>query len=400
MRRIVVLSGAIGSRKTTLAKSLERRYGALVLRTRDLIGELDPAAVRDRAHLQAAGERLDQETRGTWLADQLKRRELPVDGLVVIDAARILEQIEAIRDAFGRIVTHVHLTAPVSVRAGRYQERDRSSGEFETYQEATANATEQQVEQLADHCDVLIDTALCTDEDVLVLAAARIGLYQTKAGACVDVVVGGEYGSEGKGNIASYLAPEYQYLVRVGGPNAGHKVVSPSFTFHALPSGTLHAPEAKVLIGPGATLRLDVLDHEVKGCGIEPGRLFIDPLAAVIEDSDIVTEKELMAAIGSAGQGGGYAAARRLMRGTLGGPIRFAHQIEELKPFIRPIVEVLETAYGEGARIMLEGTQGAGLSLFHGRYPVRDIERYDGERNDGRSGHTAVPHSPNRHGLP
>ena len=40
----------------------------------------------------------------------------------------------------------------------------------------------------------------------------------------VDVLVGGQYGSEGKGNILGHIAPEYDLFVRVGGPNAGHQV--------------------------------------------------------------------------------------------------------------------------------------------------------------------------------
>lgn len=369
MRRIVLLSGPIGSKKTTLAKGLRRRYGATVVRTRDLIAELVPGVKDDRTLLQPAGEKLDRETDGRWLADALARMSLPKDGLLVVDAVRILLQIDAIRDRFGRIVTHIHLTAPKEVRAERYMDRDRRIGEYGSYEEASENETERRVGELAEQCDALIDTSSCTDEDVLVLAAARIGLYQTMAGACVDVVVGGEYGSEGKGNIASYLAPEYQYLVRVGGPNAGHKVISPDFTFHSLPSGTRHAPKAKLLIGPGATLRLDVLADEIRGCNITQGRLFIDPQAAIIEKSDIEFEAELTKSIGSTGQGGGYAAARRLMRGRIGGPVRLAGEVEELKPFIRPIVDLLEKAYDEGGRVLLEGTQGAGLSLFHGIYP-------------------------------
>jgi len=64
------------------------------------------------------------------------------------------------------------------------------------------------------------------------------------------------YGSEGKGNIAYYLAPEYDVLMRVGGPNAGHKVpTTPQpYTHRLLPSGTRANPSALLLIGPGATL--------------------------------------------------------------------------------------------------------------------------------------------------
>ena len=73
----------------------------------------------------------------------------------------------------------------------------------------------------------------------------------------VDVVVGGQYGREGKGQIAAYLAPEYDVLVRVGGPNAGHKVfeIDEPYTYHHLPSGTLRN-QGLIVIGPGATVNV------------------------------------------------------------------------------------------------------------------------------------------------
>ena len=90
----------------------------------------------------------------------------------------------------------------------------------------------------------------------MVKAASHLGLYGRESVRLVDVLVGGQYGSEGEGNISAYLAREYDILVRVGGPNAGHKVYAEPkpHTFHHLPSGCLSAPVAKILIGPGATI--------------------------------------------------------------------------------------------------------------------------------------------------
>lgn len=95
----------------------------------------------------------------------------------------------------------------------------------------------------------------------------------------VDVLVGGQYGSEGKGNIAFYLAPEYQVLMRVGGPNAGHKVPTDPepYTHRLLPSSTQANQSALILIGPGATLDLEVLLKEIAECSVEADRLRIDP---------------------------------------------------------------------------------------------------------------------------
>lgn len=70
------------------------------------------------------------------------------------------------------------------------------------------------------------------------------------------MLIGGQYGSEGKGNIVGHIAPEYDLLIRVGGPNAGHQVYAepaPEKYFH-LPSGTRRAPNAQLLLGPGAVI--------------------------------------------------------------------------------------------------------------------------------------------------
>jgi adenylosuccinate synthase len=79
-----------------------------------------------------------------------------------------------------------------------------------------------------------------------------------------------------------------------------------------------------------------------------------------------VGNEGLRRTIGSTAQGTGRAAIRRIQRGS--GTL-FAKDVRELKPFIRPAVAVLEEARIEKKKVMLEGTQGTGLSLFHGHYP-------------------------------
>ena len=127
-------------------------------------------------------------------------------------------------------------------------------------------------------------------------------------------MVGGEYGSEGKGHISSYLAPEYDVLVRVGGPNAGHKVFEDPepYTHHQLPSGT-RCSKARLVIGPGAVLSVPGLLKEIAECRVDASRLSIDPQAMIIEESDRKREaRTLVQTIGSTGQGVGYARFGRL----------------------------------------------------------------------------------------
>jgi adenylosuccinate synthase len=378
--RFVVLSGPVGAGKSTLAEALALRYDARRISTHELLQ--DSAEERDfdmpaeRRALQEYGDRLDQETDGRWVADvvaDLIAEDDVSPELVIVDSVRRLSQIDALRDVFPARVTHIHVHCPEDVLDQRYQERGNSSGllELPSYAAVLENDTERDIATLAGDADVSIDTNRCTPEDVHTRAAAALRLLPSRSEALVDVLIGGQYGSEGKGNIAYYLAGDYQVLMRVGGPNAGHTVpTTPPYTHHLLPSGTLANPNATLLIGPGATLEVTQLLMEIAECKVEVGRLFIDAQAMIIEGEDIAAEQGLVAGIGSTGRGGGAAAARRIM-GRHGGtpPVRLAGEIPELKPWIRPALEVLDDAYRRGHHVLLEGTQGTSLSLYHGSYP-------------------------------
>ena len=122
------------------------------------------------------------------------------------------------------------------------------------------------------------------------------------------------------------------------------------------------------MIGAGAVLYVPTLLQEIADCGIDASRLSIDPQAMIISDEDRELEKSLVQEIGSTGQGVGAAPARRIMqRGTP--PAKSAGEQADLKPFIRCTGEVLEEAFCSRKRVLLEGTQGTGLSLYHGQYP-------------------------------
>lgn len=372
-RRVVVLSGPVASGKSTLAQSLVDRFHFVRVRTHELIRTLKPEVPLERKPLQDAGEALDRDTGGTWLSRGLEARlAQEAEGVsVVVDSVRIKGQIDAVRDAYGPIVTHVHLTASVEDLAERYRTRRSDLGEFPSYDAVRADPTEAQVESLHSFADVVIDTVRSSPEDVFARVASRLRLYGAGVTQLVDIVVGGQYGSEGKGHIVSYLAPEYDVLVRVGGPNAGHTVyaVPDKEVFHHLPSGSTRAPNALLVIGPGAALWLPELQAEVTRHEIEAGRLKIDPQAILIEPIDREREAALRKAIASTAQGVGQAAVRKILRTDAQPPVRLARDEEALRPYIRPTAEVLDDAYAENRKILLEGTQGALLSIHHGSYP-------------------------------
>ena len=210
-RRIILLSGPVASGKTTLARSLSARFGMRVLKTRDwLKSELENRGRRGRADLQREGERLDQETNGAWVLKGLDRdlRARGTSESVVVDSVRIQKQIDAVRHAYGSAVTHIHMNAPASVLSQRYARRQQESADPDamTYEDVRRNNTEFLVDELQDVADVVVDSDRCTREDVLVRVASRLGLYGFTSSGYVDVIVGGQYGSEGKGQIAAFLS--------------------------------------------------------------------------------------------------------------------------------------------------------------------------------------------------
>ena len=378
-KQVVLLSGRIATGKTTLCEHLRQFDSVAFLKTKEVIRasalkRLGHAIEAERGALQNFGDRLDRETKGQWVRDELRRLLARLGAgepatTVVVDSVRILDQIKAIRESYGYAVLHIHLRASDAELARRYAKRRSELKEFKSYAELTKNDTEARVAELEKAADVVIDTELCRPRDVLVRAATHIGLYTREYGRTVDVIVGGQYGSEGKGHIASYLAREYDVLVRVGGPNAGHKVfMSPTpYIHHQLPSGTLRNTSARLVIAPGAVLNVDLLLKEMSECKVEVDRLFIDPQAMVITGQDIAREKGLVNRIGSTGQGVGMATARRIT--DRGKKTKLVGDVKELKKYVRETWEVLEEAYKDGSRILVEGTQGTGLSLYHGQYP-------------------------------
>jgi adenylosuccinate synthase len=370
-RVVVVLSGPVSAGKTTLATRLVNRFVAVHYKTSRLLEQRAEGHIElERTVMQEFGESLDRATNGAWVAQDLvpQINKLDAQAIVVIDAVRIAGQIDALRNGLPRQVVHVHLHASERELEKRYRRRPKTRfKEKASYAEVLDNPTEKQVPTLARDADVVIDTESNTEIDVEIRAAAYLGLNACDPGGLVDVIIGGQYGSERKGNIALAKCDEYDLLCRVGGPNAGHKVpLDESFTHRLLPSATTTS-EAPILIGPGAVLNLEVLFDEIRDCGVESGRLHIDPQAMIISKRDIRAEGALVSAIGSTGQGVGAATARRITE-RKGTPV-LAGQVSELGPFLASSYEVLSTAYARGDRILLEGTQGTGLSLYHGSYP-------------------------------
>jgi adenylosuccinate synthase len=382
MRQIVLISGRICTGKSGLAKRLSDEFGYCRIQTSDILKKVatERGLRNDRISLQELGDLLDIETNHRWVLDQVMRvaESIQADAPVVVDNIRTFQQLEHFRRARVGEVIHAHLYAQRQHLEKRYKKKndERPDEAATNYSEADLLKNMDDVKKFMMDADVRINTSRTDGRDTLVRVAARLGLYSAPHVRCVDVLIGGQYGSEGKGHVAAYLAKDYDILIRVGGPNAGHTVSSASgvFTYHQLPSGAKDT-DAKLLLGPGMTIYVPGLLKEIADCGVAPERLYIDPQAMIIEERDIAREKGIVDKIASTGRGSGAAAARRI-NGRGETSVRLARNIPELAayvgnahPYRGSTAIQLEQSFRRGEAILLEGTQGSGLSIFHGPYP-------------------------------
>ena len=229
------------------------------------------------------------------------------------------------------------------------------------------------------------------------------------------VVVGAQWGDEGKGKLVDVLAERADFVVRYqGGANAGHTVVigDKQFVLRQIPSGILHS-RVTCVIGNGVVLEPENLFHELdalhdRGIGTE-GRLFVSDRAHLVlpyhKLLDAASERSQK--LGTTGRGIGPAYEdkygrrgirvvdlRRLecARALLSDRVKRANQLldlmgsgerahldehvtllERLAPRLLPLAAdtglMVHRAVREGRRVLLEGAQGALLDVDHGTYP-------------------------------
>jgi adenylosuccinate synthase len=183
------------------------------------------------------------------------------------------------------------------------------------------------------------------------------------------VVVGGFFGDEGKGKIISYLAQKDkpEITVRGGvGPNAGHTFVlnGEVHKVRMLPSAIL-SKETRLMIGAGVVINPQILLSEISKYNVQD-RIFVDAQCGVIESSHIERDKgqELKGRIGTTGSGTGPANSDRALR-----TLHLAREVKELSLYVGDVSNSVNFALDRGEKVLVEGTQGTFLSLYHGTYP-------------------------------
>jgi adenylosuccinate synthase len=198
----------------------------------------------------------------------------------------------------------------------------------------------------------------------------------------VWVVVGGQYGSEGKGKISAIitLQEEIDLCIRCGGPNSGHSFQGRNgemVLLRQLPTGFVR-PQTRLLIPAGGLVDLDVLRSEIEALGLDASRVGIDRNAMVITPDDREQERRLALAerLSSTLCGVGSAVARRALRSDdvdLAASAATSHAW--LRPFLADVSAEANSAVDRGKKVLIEGTQGSGLSLYHSPYYPKTTSR-------------------------
>jgi adenylosuccinate synthase len=197
----------------------------------------------------------------------------------------------------------------------------------------------------------------------------------------VIAIVGMQYGSEGKGAVSELLGHTAQVAIRIGGPNAGHTIYyqDRKYAMRHIPCCWTN-PSCILLIGPAGIVSPEVLEQEIAqvetALGFPlAGRFFIHENVVTIEPRHIADEQDMDKTIGSTREGVGAATADRVMR-TAFHVSSNAHFIANEYPWMDKYIishekylDIVHGTYERGGTILLEGTQGHGLSLYHGPYP-------------------------------
>lgn len=187
----------------------------------------------------------------------------------------------------------------------------------------------------------------------------------------VSIIVGGQFGSEGKGKVAYWFANQINAaaVVRVGGINSGHTVVDSNgmcHIFRVLPTATIDNNK-KYILPAGSYIDLDILAQEIRRSGVDQKNILIDPNAVIISQLHIINERscESLLKIGSTLSGTGSAVSMRVNRNT---DITFAKDIPSISSFICDTSKYMRNILDNGEEIVIEGTQGFGLSNLHTPY--------------------------------
>jgi adenylosuccinate synthase len=182
------------------------------------------------------------------------------------------------------------------------------------------------------------------------------------------VITGAFWGDEGKGKIISYIAlkDKLDVCLRTGSVNAAHTVwyQGNRYALHMVPAAFVYE-KCRLLIGAGSNVHVAKFLEEVEATNVK-NRIGIDHQASIIEEKHSIQDKTSahLKGLGTTGWGIGPAIEERVRRTA-----KLAKDIPELQPYLTDVATEVNNAIDAGKKVLLEGTQGLMLSLFHGTYP-------------------------------
>ena len=189
-----------------------------------------------------------------------------------------------------------------------------------------------------------------------------------------DILVGLQWGDEGKGKITDALADQYQWIVRYqGGDNAGHTVYidGKKFVTHSIPTGILN-PNCKVVITHGCVVNIPEIIKEVnllEKTGISfKDRFYLSENAHLITPEHLRQDKSNQVKFGSTGKGIGPAYRDKIYRAGL--RVKdYSQLIDEDKIIVTDTRKLLRDAIYKGDKVLFEGAQAVMLDIEMGTYP-------------------------------
>jgi adenylosuccinate synthase len=182
------------------------------------------------------------------------------------------------------------------------------------------------------------------------------------------IVVGGQYGSEGKGKVTALLASRLNspWLVRCGGPNSGHtvRIDGADVILRQVPC-CAEPHKATFCLAAGCVIDETVLLNELDLLKIDRNRIVIDPRAVIVTEQDREAERNELRHIASTCSGNGAALVRRMSRR---GEVPLVKDSSMLRGRCRieTVAPLLHRTLDRGGDVVVEGTQGFALSLLHG----------------------------------
>jgi len=182
------------------------------------------------------------------------------------------------------------------------------------------------------------------------------------------IVVGGQYGSEGKGKVVALLANRSKspWLVRCGGPNSGHTVTIDGNDVILRQVPCCSEPHrATFCISAGCAIDETVLLRELDLLNIDRQQIIVDPRAVIVTEEDREAERRDLKEIASTCSGTGAASVRRMSRRS---DVSLANTSDAIlsRCRVETVAPLLHNVLDDGGDVIVEGTQGFALSLLHG----------------------------------